>query len=162
MEVLSMHSVNAFALLGVRSNFSEYLKSIIVPLFNWMNSSLGSEHISVIVPPCHIRIIQYSVEPNSVPGLNQVRMVAKRNCAIRGNSHPGWKLAKIAVVSIKFGSPVHAFRKCIRIAWRKIEFFRIFEVDHRAFVQLNEFIWVSIMICDVRIRGKSHRDSVCL
>ena len=113
------------------------------------NFSMSSSHVldfirsdasKLIVPPCHIRIIQYSVEPNSVPGLNQVRMVAKRNCAIRGNSHPGWKLAKIAVVSIKFGSPVHAFRKCIRIAWRKIEFFRIFEVDHRAFVQLNEFI----------------------
>ena len=98
---------------------------------------MSSDVSKLLVSPCHIRIIQYSVEPDSTTGLNQVGMVVKRNRAIQGNIHRGWKLAKIVVVSIKFGSPVHGFRKCIRIVWREIEFFRSFEVDHSDFVQMN-------------------------
>ena len=114
------------------SNFSTISSHVL----DFMRSDVSK----LLVPPCHIHIIRYSVDPDSIPGLNKVGMVTKRKHAIRGNSHSVWKVTKIALVSIKFGSPVHAFRKCIRIAWRKIEFFRIFEVDHRAFVQLNEFI----------------------
>ena len=100
-----------------KNSFSSIVESATDSASNFSTSSshvldfMMSDVSKCLVPPCNIIIVQYSVKPDSIPGLNQVGMLANRNRAIWGNSHRGCKLAKISKVRINFGSPVHAFRK---------------------------------------------------
>ena len=78
-----------------KKSFSSIVESAADSTSNFATSSshvldfMRSDVSKLLVPPCHIHIIQYSVDPDLIPGLNKVGMVAKRNLAILGNSHHG-------------------------------------------------------------------------